>query len=301
MDEVDLTIIGILWMNSRISIRELSDKLDLSVNSVHKRINNLVESGVIEEFILGPRTYFKDSVSIVIMGKSESTSLEPVIMEIGKTKKIGKVVTGLDNWVIFSAHLKNISDIGPFTERVVREAAMGDYIFGLFEADECKSDTDYPFSKLDFRIIQSLSKNSRKPISDVAEELGVSPKTVKRRLTKLDKEEAIYAGIQWQPTMSDDIISYMLLTLKPNVTKQEVVADLSNNYKPHFMVQYLFGNLPDFVLAVFWSKRMKDLNDIQKRLKDEGKFRKIVANVQYKAYHFDTWADEHLRKMAEVE
>jgi DNA-binding Lrp family transcriptional regulator len=294
MDEVDLTIINMLWMNSRVPLRELADKLDLSVNSVHKRINNLVDQGVIEQFCMTPNLH-PDSVSIIIIGKSNSPSLEKAINDLGKTRNVEKAMSGLDNWIMMSVHLKKISEMNAFTEQAVRELALKNYIVGLFTCDDQKTEP-VPLTKQDYQIFNSMAQNSRKSISDVAEELGVSPKTVKRRLTKMEK--MIYAGINWQPTMSNDIISYMLLTLKPGVTRQEIIADLHNEYKPNMMQHHEFSNLPDFLIAIFWGKTMREINDIQQRLKDSGRFKSITANVQYKAYHFDTWAHEHVRKMA---
>lgn len=52
MDEVDLVIWRDLWTNSRVTIRELSDKLGISVNSLQKRTDNLMVLGVIERFFM---------------------------------------------------------------------------------------------------------------------------------------------------------------------------------------------------------------------------------------------------------
>ena len=56
MDRTDFELIEGLQDDPRVSYRELADRLDLSVNSVHKRIQNLQNLGVIHSFIatLGP-------------------------------------------------------------------------------------------------------------------------------------------------------------------------------------------------------------------------------------------------------
>ena len=299
MDEVDLIIIKELWKNSRITIRDLCDTLGMSVNSVHKRINNLENEGIIEKFVFTPAKLHPASVWVLIIGQSDSPALEKAIYNLGNKGNITKAIVCLDNWVMIEGHLKDISDIKSFTEEVVRELAIEDYTFCIESCDE-KTDEPVSLSKLDYQICYSLSENSRKSMSDVAEELGVSPKTVKRRLAKMEKDKAVYATIQWQPTMSNDIIAYLYLTLNHGVGKKEIIADLSNNYKPHFPEHYEFSNLPDFLLVAFWGKTLREINDIQHRLNRSGKFKKIVTNVQYKAYHFDTWAQEHVRKMAKV-
>ena len=50
MDEIDLTIILFLMNNSRLTYREISDHLGLSVNAIYKRVQTLIDIGTIEKF-----------------------------------------------------------------------------------------------------------------------------------------------------------------------------------------------------------------------------------------------------------
>jgi len=50
MDKTDIILCQMLLGNSRLSYSELADTLNLSVTAVHKRIQDLVESGVIRKF-----------------------------------------------------------------------------------------------------------------------------------------------------------------------------------------------------------------------------------------------------------
>ncbi|EOH98522.1 hypothetical protein UAW_01118 [Enterococcus haemoperoxidus ATCC BAA-382] len=52
MDTIDRKLLQILHENSRISIVELSQKINLSRPSVKERINKLVEQGVITKFTI---------------------------------------------------------------------------------------------------------------------------------------------------------------------------------------------------------------------------------------------------------
>ena len=106
MDEVDIKICGILHMNSRISIRELGDILDLSVNSVHKRINALVEDGVIEAFIVTPQSI--DAISILIMGNSQCQSMDECVTNLSKNKNVWKIIVGLDNRLSISCLIPSL-------------------------------------------------------------------------------------------------------------------------------------------------------------------------------------------------
>ncbi len=299
MDEVDIVIFKELWKNSRITIRELSDKLGISVNSVHKRINNLVEVGIIECFFLRPNKLYPASLWVLLFGKSNSSELENKILKLGKKGNIFKAVQCLDNCVLIFGPLKDISEINNFTEDVVRELIMEDYILGIQANNENNEDT-VSFSKLDYQICHSLAKNSRRPLLDVANELGVTPKTVKRRLTKMEKDGSVHTKFRWQPALGDMILSYMYLTIKPGISRQEITAYLSNDFNTHLLQYIEFSNLPNFLLTAFCGRTFGEISDIQQRLNESGKFKEITVNVQYKAYHFDTWMDDHIRNKAGI-
>ena len=276
--------------------------LDLSVNSVHKRINALVEDGVIETFVLLPSNTIVDNISILIMGNSQCQSMDECVSKLGKDKKVWKVIVGLDNKLLISCLIPNLDHMRELTDFVIETGELENYQLGIFDEPSCKQNNetkDPKLTKLDYRIIHSFSKNSRRPISDVADVLDVSPKTVKRRLAKLEKEGSVGSGIYWQPTMTNDIITYLSMTIKPGQNIREMWTDLKNEYSTNFITLYSFGNLPDFVLGVFWTKTMRQMNEIQQSLRKGGEIRSIRSNMQYRAYHFNTWVDDLILKRAE--
>ncbi len=310
MDETDIKITSILHGNSRISTRELGDILDLSVNSIHKRLNALIDNGVIETFVMGPSCSSIEHVSVLIMGNSSCSSMNECVANLGKDKNVLKIIVGLDNKLFISCIIPNISDLRELTDHCIQAGELEDYQVGIFDIPVCqkkkKSDEDeeetkkVKLTKLDYRIIHSFSKNSRRPISDVADDLNVSPKTVKRRLAKLEKESLVGSGIHWQPTMTNDIITYLSVTVDPGIDVMELFTNLRENYCPNFITLYSFGNLPDFILILFWTKTMREMNDIQQALRKEYEFKSIRSNMQYRAHHFDTWLDDHIKKRAEL-
>ena len=50
MDEIDISLSMILMANSRTPYKELAEKFDMSVNSIHKRVKSLVDLEVIQGF-----------------------------------------------------------------------------------------------------------------------------------------------------------------------------------------------------------------------------------------------------------
>lgn len=50
MDDVDLRICELLFNNSRCPHRELASMLGISVTAVHRRVESLIDEGIIKEF-----------------------------------------------------------------------------------------------------------------------------------------------------------------------------------------------------------------------------------------------------------
>jgi DNA-binding Lrp family transcriptional regulator len=300
MDEVDLKITSELSANSRITIRKLADELGISVNSVHKRINNLQDEGIIVKFILRPRYHYMDALCVVVLGHSGSSALEDTILRLAKKGNIERAILCMDHWISITGHLRKVTDIKDFTEDIVRELEMRDHTVGLFYSKDFE-DTPQRLTKLDYQICDSLANDSRKALTEVAKETGLSAKTVRRRMEKMEKDDAIYATIHWQPSESSDVIAYFYLTLEAGADKQETIADFANNYKPNYLTHYEFSNLPDYMQVIFWGKTMRQINDIQQRLVKGGNFKKVTANVHSKVFYFETWLNEHVRKMAAKE
>ena len=51
MDEIDFIILKKLMENSQVTYRELAEIIDMSITTIHKRIKNLVDDGIINTFI----------------------------------------------------------------------------------------------------------------------------------------------------------------------------------------------------------------------------------------------------------
>ncbi|MGE5187389.1 MAG: winged helix-turn-helix transcriptional regulator [Betaproteobacteria bacterium] len=74
MDKKDMSLILLLLQNSRASYAELADKLGLSVNAVHKRIQQLIESDVIHKFTARVSLLSSQGMTVYISGTSQLES-----------------------------------------------------------------------------------------------------------------------------------------------------------------------------------------------------------------------------------
>ncbi|HFB61736.1 MAG TPA: Lrp/AsnC family transcriptional regulator [Bacteroidetes bacterium] len=75
MDEIDLKLLNLLQDNSRITIRNLSEKLFLSTTPIYERIKKLEKSGLIKQYItlLDPKKIDRNLIVFISINLAKHT------------------------------------------------------------------------------------------------------------------------------------------------------------------------------------------------------------------------------------
>ena len=304
MDGVDIVLIQQLLMNSRAPYRELAEKLGLSVNAVHKSVNHLMELGVIEAFTarVGLMALEMDSVTVLAWGNTTSNTIDEITERLGADDTIYWVtVTGGNNLYI-GAHLKGIGDLNRFVSLLRSEGQMKDPTIMIQTAFGGPTTTAVPLigplSSLDYRIIHSLRKDSRKRVSTISEELGVSATTVRRRLSKMMDEGSIELSLEWYPDKSNDIMTIIHLDLDEASDGGMIVPILYNQYSPNVLFHLGGSNMPNHFVCIIWTNTMGEVQDIRRRLEAEDIVKTAMPNVIHDGKLYDTWRDEIVKRKA---
>ncbi|MFB0557901.1 MAG: AsnC family transcriptional regulator, partial [Candidatus Bathyarchaeia archaeon] len=174
MDETDLILSKLLIFNSRTPYRALADTLGLSVNAVHKRIQSMVEERVIRGFTTKVSLSSLGAFHVLIHGRSEADSTYTIMEGLGNHESIYWITLAGGNYVYVGAHLRGIQELPGLVEFVWEAGRMPDATVGIIHEDfSGKGRPLYElFQPLDWEIIRSLSYNSRKASSSIAEEVG---------------------------------------------------------------------------------------------------------------------------------
>lgn len=294
MDETDLVLLKLLLYNSRFSYRELADKLGFSVNAVHKRIQALMDQGVIRSFTAKISIYALKAIAIMVFGKSETDSFK-ACEKLRKQDSTYWVGVAGGNYLYVGAYLRNITELESYVDLIKKEVipdltvGIEPYYSGFKLPLAPSTATLHP---LDYQIIYSLHKNSRKRISEVADELGVSARTIRRRLSKMIREDLIELSIEMYPDASNDIMTIFHLHLKASSDKSMADSLLMEKYSPHPIFFWSYTNLPNQLVGIFWTNTMKQLRDIHQSIQNEDFIESAIPNILYTGYIFDTWRDK---------
>ena len=301
MDEIDLKIILLLMNNSRLTYREISDYLGLSVNAVYKRVQTLTDLRVIEKFTARLKPYAINAIYAFIFGQSNAQDMDKAIKELGQHDNTWQIILSSRNYVYIGAMLENIHQLDEYSSFVSQTAEIQSPKLGLLSGVQYTAPIPYIvpksrsliYDKLDLEIIRSLHNDSRKPISEVADEVNSTSNTIRRRLTRMIEEGLIELSINFNPEDSNDIFSLFQITINPSVDKNEYAKHLNEKYDPHTFYCWTFSNLPNLIICWVWANTMKELTELVENIKKEN-IESIVFDIMYKVFYFDTWKEKIL-------
>ncbi len=297
MDKVDVILCQLLLANSRLSYRELAEKLDLSVTAVHNRIQSLIDIGIIRKFTSGLSIFAQNAIHVFIFGGSKTTSVYSLKQKMEQQGSIYWLAVAGGNVLYVGAYLKNLSELELLVRFVKETADMPEPIVGLTGfpmpplLKNVKKDLKNDLCELDYKIICSLKDNSRKPASIVAEEIGVSTKTVRHRLSHMVNNFLIQFSIEWYPDASNDIMSIFHVTLKDDANSNTPNALLVKHY-PNTIFYWSFSNIPGTYVFMVWTPTSKELKEIRESLEQEPAIKFVAPNIIYTGYIFPTWRDQ---------
>ena len=303
MDDIDLKIILLLMNNSRLTYREISDHLGLSVNAIYKRVQTLTDLKIIEKYTARLKPYAINAIYTFIFGQSNSQNMDSTITELGKHKNTWQIILSSRNYMYIGAMLENIHQLEEYSSYISQIAQIQSPKVGLLSGVNYISPVPYivpksgslSYDNLDKEIIRSLNKDSRKPIAEIAEDISSTPNTVRRHLSRLIEEGIIELSINFNPESSNDTFALFQITTNPSVDRSELAQYLNKKYNPNLFYCWTFSNLPNLILCWVWTNNMKELTEIVEKIKKEN-VESILFDLMYKVYYFDTWKEELLFK-----
>ena len=305
MDEIDLHLCQLLFANSRRPQRELADELGIGVAGVHRRIQSLVEQGVITSFNANLSTSYLKALHAQVDGVCDCKSIGENLDAIAKSGFAFTVLTSAANLTSVMLLLRSINDLGPMVE-LVRSAlnmpqprvTISMKIFVGTEPVEREFTGNRELSRLDYRIINSLHLNSRKPIVDLAEEIDITPKTARNRLEAMEREGAIEYGFAWDPARTAGASFIVRIYLKPGTDRSAFISQLNQHYGARFIYTFIFSNIIDYVGGYCWAPTVGQHNELVDALRKDEAVAEVRSGIVHDMWGFETWRDRLLRERA---
>lgn len=292
MDEIDLIIVRRLLENSRLTFRELAEITSISVSTVHKRIQNLIDDGTINAFIVRPTMISLKGLWLMASGTSSAKSMDLVSQELGNHESIYLVTIASGKYLYIGAYLRNISELQEFTSYLIKTSQISDPSIGIINIPYLT--TPETLSSVDYKILKTLNRDSRKPLTDIGEDVGISAKTVRRRLDRMIKNSLAFLTIEWTPKSENNFITIFHIHLNEGTDINSTIQHIHQKYAKNVVYCLNFSNIPNYITMHTWAKTSIDAQRIQEELQTEG-FKDVVPRIILYGNYYDCWVDQLLR------
>ncbi len=117
MDEKDMLILSELVKDSRKTLSELAEMLDMSISSIHKRVKKLEKEGIIERYTAVVNPDFFDTVTAFLLIGAENP--EKIFNNIKSIDSVVEVYKALGNFnMVVKIRSNDLDKIGEITSKI---------------------------------------------------------------------------------------------------------------------------------------------------------------------------------------
>jgi len=289
MDRTDISLCMFLMTNSRTPYHELAARLGLSINAVHKRIGAMANLGIIRTFTAHPSLPFLGAIAVWVYGRSEAAHPGDLHKRLKTDDRTYWVANSGGGYVYVGGYLRDVSELDEYVGFVKREGEIGNPTVGIIPPMGRRSQE--PLRPLDYQILASMRRDSRKPATEIAAEVNASAKTVHRRLEWMQEKGLVDFTIDWYPDASNDIVALVHVEAARGFDRMKVLENLRSRFAQNILVEMLFSNLPNQIALFMWTNSMKQMEDLRGGVGGTEGVGSVLLNVLQIGYMFDTWRD----------
>ncbi len=249
-------------MDPRKSFRAVARNLGVDELTVRNRLQRLRETGFLKgwRLLVSPALLGVNFVQLLV--EIRSSSREDLIEKVRLLPGIVAIVehVGSSMYVIFAYQEK---------ESLEKQIKLIEQLAGA-NSSSCLSvrfpDCNLSLSRTDVNIVRSLTRDPRKLYSAIAKEVGVSSKTVNRRVERLIEGKAVFMIPSMDPSALEGAFLADLLVQYSGhegtaAVKQRILSELDD-----CLIRAEIGD-PDYGLFNLIVTRVSGLREIPKRVK----------------------------------
>jgi DNA-binding Lrp family transcriptional regulator len=305
IDEVDLQILKILTRNCRTSYRSIGKTLGISANTARTRINNLILSKAIEQFIT--------IVNFSIVGYSEVLTM---LLRVSKIRYnvIDKVAKSIRGWGPIYMHIEifdglhvfgiavkdrhiNSNDIDSVRKNLSKALGKSISVIDVFFGKHTSLVSEkFHLRKIDLEIIECLLSDPRMTFLNITRTLGCSQKTIIRRIEKLISNRVIMGfSLQYNPSNMRGYNYFSLLLHTQSNMTTEVMKEINYSELNEYILRFPPFIYHDRVIIVFHIENVFDIESIISKIRSIKGVLKAEAYQPIRIKWHEGWLKKKIR------
>ncbi|MFX0055286.1 MAG: winged helix-turn-helix transcriptional regulator [Candidatus Hermodarchaeota archaeon] len=266
MDEIDKGILFGLLQNCRTPYRTLAQQFNMTANAVKKRVQKLIDTGVIVRFTadLSPAMVDGDNF-LAVISTDGSENEEECLNLIGSHKLVREVgILSGSSYLAMGTSIgsESLRDLGSFL-RGIKNANHVE-LHSLVKDANHGSKTE--LTKLQLRVLNCLVKNPRMPTNEISELTGLTVRRTRATIKMLLESGAVSLGIRWNLSAGDGFVFLLRIQWDEKTgSLEDVLIFIGQNFPVAFYGPLVSATEP-VVFAVFVVDQFKDADQISKKI-----------------------------------
>ncbi|MHA1961516.1 MAG: winged helix-turn-helix transcriptional regulator [Candidatus Thorarchaeota archaeon] len=284
---MDKTLLLKLLGNCRASYRRLAREMGVTCPTIKRRVDRLVEAGVIENFTID---LSQETLGVGWAYAEITTDLtedrDSLIRSICSHSFTNEVfAVGVRNYVAFAElpYPDGVYDYGKFLRGLDGVESMSlspiRQMPSVQLADQCKYTTRGKKVNLGthhLSVLKYLVNRARMSIQDLAKRVGYKPKRVRRILRELEESEGVHFTIRFNPAAENGVgfilkISFNELEVSPG----EIAYWLEEEFPSEFWMSFLLLSEP-VLINYMTTVNLSKIENLIRRMKSAP----FVENVE---------------------
>jgi DNA-binding Lrp family transcriptional regulator len=296
VDIIDKKILLALDSNCRLSYQAMADQMGITANAIRKRFDRLVETGVIEEFVVRPEMV--GSEYLVALVYTDGTEDEEEFIEyLGANLnviQVGQIVTssnrlyfvnceyigaqGLKGLGSFFRQLETITDLELHTILVPRGQMFN-------------------IKRLHLQVLNILLEDARMQVSHIANRLGITARRTGRAIREMQKGGAFWFSMRWNLSLGDNHEFYLKIEYDERISTRESIDKwLTENYPIEYWFCFCSAMEP-VVFAKFVTDHFRDAQPITQAVKNEDFCHSVDVLLSYPVRKFPRLGTIKIREL----
>ncbi len=308
MDSIDKALLLALEANCRLSYQALSRKLGLSANAVKKRVSRLLETGVIERFV----------VELTLAMQDADLLLADILTDGLEDQEV--IITQMGNYPM----IRNVNLFSDGAYQIIAEvpgsqgmSAIGKFLRGLQYVTQVEMHTLIPaggtptspssqivsrgkkieFTSLQLRVLKSLVEDPRMAVNDIARNSGLTARRVRKVLQQLQESGAVHFTVRWNWNAGGSThVSIRLQWDDTKTSPETIIQQLHAEYPLLFW--YAFSSvMKPLLFCVFLVDHVREIEPITRRVKQLPYITQVKTRVTFPTRVFPSFGEVQLKKM----
>ena len=302
MHRQDMRLYHLLVQDPRISYRELAERTGVSLQAIHKQVQAMQEEGVLNGSIAMLSSSYLNAIDVFVYGRAEGDIKSSELVDsLRQDDRIGYVMYCASGMVYVTGILKRAAEMDDFVQMVKRTCHMSQATLAIETMSRAGDMSphrvlgdDVKLSPLDLRIVSAMRFDARKTYQQLAEEVGVTARTVRQRVERMLEEGTVLLVLLFDSTRGQSISSVIHVHFKEGVDRNAFGAELMNEHQDEVLFYRIYANIPDMIVVATNHERIGELYQMTEMLEKDKRVRSVRPDIVLSAWGMETWRDRVL-------